>query len=125
MLLENEKGKYFFEFDIKEIVREPDLLKRYEAYKTAKETGFITLNEIRREENREDIKGLDVVNVGLGAVLYDTNTHTYYTPNTDTTADINGDAEDVDKMLENHELAEEYDASGNNPNREASYEDRT
>lgn len=125
MLLENEKGKYFFEFDIKEIVREPDLLKRYEAYKTAKETGFITLNEIRREENREDIEGLDVVNVGLGAVLYDTNTHTYYTPNTDTTAEINGDAEDVDKMLENHELAEEYDASGNNPNREASYEDRT
>ena len=36
-------------------------------------------------ENRESIEGLDTVDVGLGAVLYDTKNHTYYTPNTDTT----------------------------------------
>ena len=59
------------------------------------------------------IEGLDVVNVGLGAVLYDTNTHTYYTPNTDTEAVMN-----TEKMLEGHVLTEEYDASGNSAARE-------
>lgn len=120
LLLEKEKGKYFFEFDVKEIVK-ANLKERYESYKLAKETGFMTLNEIRRRENMEYIEGLDVVNVGLGAVLYDTNTHKYYTPNTDTTADLNN----VDKMLEGHELAEAYDESGNSANREeATNEDK-
>ena len=112
LLLEKEKKSMFFEFDVKEVIR-ASLSERYNAYKTAKETGFMTLNEIRRAENMEYVEGLDVVNVGLGAVLYDTNTHTYYTPNTDTTS-----APAEEKMLENHELADEYDASGNNPERE-------
>ena len=81
LLLENEKKNYFFEFDTKEIIK-ATLKERYEAYKTAKDTGFITINEIRRMENMNYIEGLDVVYVGLGAVLYDINTHTYYTPNT-------------------------------------------
>lgn len=83
LLLEKEKKNYFFEFDVKEIVR-ISLRERYEAYKIAKETGFMTLNEIRQAENMEYIEGLDVINVGLGAVLYDTEKHVYYTPNTDT-----------------------------------------
>lgn len=87
LLLENEKKNMFFEFDTKEIVK-ANLKERYESYKMAKETGFMTLNEIRRAENMNDIEGLDVVNVGLSAVLYDTNTHKYYTPNTDSTAVI-------------------------------------
>ena len=125
LLLENEKKNYFFEFDVKEIVR-ATLKERYEAYKLAKETGFMTLNEIRREENMEYIEGLDVVNVGLGAVLYDTNKHIYYTPNTDTVGDI-GDGETpaeteeekeaelkkTQDMLIGHELAKEFDESGN------------
>lgn len=90
LLLEKEKKNMFFEFDVKEIVK-ANLTERYNAYKTAKETGFLTLNEIRKQENMEYIEGLDVVNVGLGAVLYDVNTHTYYTPNTGTTADITGE----------------------------------
>ena len=95
----------------------------------------MTLNEIRKAENMEYIEGLDVVNVGLGAVLYDTNKHVYYTPNTDTVGDI-GDGEtdaktqeqletepktDEEKALEEktqdmimgHELAQEFNASGN------------
>lgn len=66
------------------------------------------------------IEGLDVVNVGLGAVLYDTNKHVYYTPNNDTVGDIgdgNQAQEDMDKMLEGHELAEAYDESGNSAER--------
>lgn len=122
LLLEKEKKNHFFEFDVKEIIR-ATLKERYEAYKLAKETGFMTLNEIRKRENMEYIEGLDVVNVGLGAVLYDTNKHVYYTPNTDTVGDI-GDGtpspeekeEELKKtqdMLIGHELAKEFDESGN------------
>lgn len=119
LLLEKEKKNHFFEFDVKEIVK-ANLTDRYNAYKTAKETGWITLNEIRRSENMEWIEGMDVVNVGLGAVLYDVNTHQYYTPNTDTVGTPNDDVNGVDKMLENHELAEAYDASGNSAERDLS-----
>lgn len=122
LLLEKEKNKnYFFEFDIKEIIK-TSLKERYEAYKLAKETGFMTLNEIRREENMEYIEGLDVVNVGLGAVLYDVNKHVYYTPNTDTVGDITGEGDQTQEeqelektqdMLLGHELAKEFDESGN------------
>lgn len=118
LLLEKEKKNMFFEFDVKEIIR-ASLKERYDAYKLAKETGFMTLNEIRKAENMEYVEGLDVVNVGLGAVLYDINTHKYYTPNTDTTGDPNDniDQAEMDKMLEGHELAEAYDASGNSAER--------
>lgn len=128
LLLEKEKKNYFFEFDVKEIVR-ATLSERYNAYKLAKETGFMTLNEIRRAENMEWIEGLDVVNVGLGAVLYDTNKHVYYTPNTDTIGDV-GDADpetqqvmqdkaqaDIDaqiqKVIEDKELDQAFEESGN------------
>ena len=125
LLLEKEKKNHFFEFDVKEIVR-VSIKERYEAYKLAKETGFMTLNEIRRRENMPFIEGLDVVNVGLGAVLYDTNKHVYYTPNTDTIGDIGdgGSEEQTEEekqeelkktqdMLLGHELAKEFDESGN------------
>lgn len=107
LLLEKEKKNHFFEFDIKEIIR-ASLKERYESYKMAKETGFMTLNEIRRAENLNYIEGLDVVNVGLGAVLYDTNTHTYYTPNTNTTTDL-----ETEDMLESHVEEQEFKEDGN------------
>lgn len=91
LLLEKEKGKYFFEVDVKEIVR-ATLKERYEAYQIAKETGWLTINEIRREENRNDIEGLDVVDLGLGSVLYNINTGEYYTPNT---GDVKGGSAEV------------------------------
>lgn len=109
LLLEKEKKNYFFKFDVKEIVK-ANLEERYNAYKTAKETGFLTLNEIRREENLNHIEGLDVVNVGLGAVLYNTETHTYFTPNTGIESDLTAKE---DSMLENHIMEEEFKESGN------------
>lgn len=127
LLLEKEKKnqRYFFELDVKEIVR-ASLKERYESYKLAKETGFLTLNEIRRAEDLNYIEGLDVINVGLGAVLYDTNQHKYYTPNTGTIGDLeNGEvsnADSTDKMVINHELAEAYDESGNSAEREVGNE---
>ena len=113
LLLEKEKKKYFFEFDPKEILR-VSISERYASYKVAKETGFMTLNEIRRAENMNYVEGLDVVNVGLGAVLYDVNTHQYYTPNTDTLTSPT-DAKTKD-MIESHEMVQAFDASGNSSN---------
>lgn len=123
LLLEKEKGKKYFSFDVKEIIKAA-FKERVEAYKLAKETGYISINEIRRMENMDWIEGLDVVNVGLGAVLFDMNTHTYYTPNTDTVsspsdakAEMSPEAEaEADKenaMIEGHIEAEEFTASGN------------
>ena len=120
LLLEKEKKNHFFEFDVKEIVK-ASLTERYSAYRTAKETGFMTLNEIRRAENMEHIEGLDVVNVGLGAVLYDVNTHVYYTPNTDTVGDPtdnkNPEKNPLDvntqKLLIDKELDTAFEEDGN------------
>ena len=126
LLLEKEKKNYFFEFDVKEIIK-ANVLDRYNAYKIAKETGWLTLNEIRKMENKEYIEGLDVVNVGLGAVLYDTNTHKYYTPNTDAITELEGttpseDAGDlpdekategIKKVLLDKELDTEFEQDGN------------
>lgn len=107
LLLEKEKKNHFFEFDVKEIIK-ANLKERYESYKLAKETGFMTLNEIRRSENMEYVEGLDVVNVGLGAVLYDVNTHKYYTPNTDSQTDFN-----TQKLIEDKELDTAFEEGGN------------
>lgn len=88
LLLEKEKRKgYFFEFDVKEIIK-ASIKERYEAYRLAKETGFMTINEIRQAENMDYIDGMDVINVGLGAVLFDADTQTYFTPNTGETQTI-------------------------------------
>lgn len=106
LLLEKEKGKYYFEFDVKEIVR-ANIKERYEAYKIAKEIGLKTLNELRRDENLNDIEGLDVVDFGLGSVLYDINKKEYYTPNT---GDVKGGeatiTEDADGNTETTEHIE-------------------
>ena len=87
LLFEKEKGKYFFEFDVKEIVK-ASLLDRFNAWKIAKETGWLT--------------------------LYDTNTHTYYTPNTGESQSIS----EMDDMLESHEEVTEFDESGNDIERQ-------
>ena len=94
LLLESEKHELYFAFDPKEVLR-VSVKERYEAYKLAKDTGFMTLNEIRAAENMDTIDGLDVINVGLAAVLYDTDTHTYYTPNTGDKTNINDTIDSV------------------------------
>ncbi len=112
LLLEKEKKSHFFEFDVKEIIR-ANLKERYEAYKLAKETGFMTLNEIRRAENLNDIEGLSVINVGLGAVLYDTQTHKYFTPNTNSTTDLNQTDQNIQHVIEDKEIDTAFEQSGN------------
>ena len=121
LLLEKEKKNYFFEFDIKEIIK-ANVKERYEAYKIAKETGWISMNEIRRMENMNYIEGYDIANVGLGAVLFDFNTGEYYTPNTDTiTSPSDGEntgaesktTESIQNVLTSKVLDTEFEQSGN------------
>ena len=114
LLLENEKKNHFFEFDPKEILR-VSIKERYEAYKVAKSAGFITVNEIRREENLEYIEGMDVINVGLGAVLYDVDKQIYYTPNTNTIGNVEEQQTDekTQDMILEHEKELAFEQSGN------------
>lgn len=100
LLLEKEKNKLFFEFDTKEIVK-ASIKERFDAYKVAKETGLMTINELRRMENLNYVEGMDVINVGLGAVLYDINSGTYYTPNT---GQVTGGSEEENEQGEDDEV---------------------
>ena len=88
-LLEKEKKEYYWAFDIKEITK-ASTIERYEAYKLAKDCGFMTKNEMRYAENMNNIEGLDVIDVGLASVLFNTETKEYYTPNTNSTKSFEG-----------------------------------
>ena len=84
LLLEDEKTSFYFKFDTKELVR-GSLKDRYEAYKTAKETGWKTINEIREDEDQDPIDGMDIIPMNLADVVYDVKSKTYYTPNSGNT----------------------------------------
>lgn len=81
LLTEDEKHDHFYQFDKREVVK-ASLKERYDAYKTASEIGVLTKNEIRDAENYEPIDGMDVVSMGLGDVVFDVKTKTYFVPNT-------------------------------------------
>lgn len=121
LLLEKEKGKMYFDFDVKEILK-ANPKERAETYKLYKEIGLKTINEMRKEEDMNYIEGLDVINVGLGAVLYDTVNQVYYTPNTDTvTSPTDGvetgaeskTTESIQNVLTSKVLDTEFEQSGN------------
>lgn len=84
LLLESEKKKYYFAFDSREIIK-ASLKERYEVYQLAKQCGLMTINEMRKAENMNTIEGMDILNLGLDSVLYNTQTGEIYTPNTDST----------------------------------------
>ena len=86
-LLEKEKKSFYFAPDTKELYK-GSLKERYDAYKIAIESGFKTRNEIRYMEDDDALEGLDVINLGLGDVLLDTNTGKIYVPNTDQTVNM-------------------------------------
>ena len=90
LLLEKEKNQgYFFAFDTKELLK-GDMKSRFEAYRIAIEAGFATPNEVRYIENWDELEGLDVINFGLGAVLYNPKKQEYFTPNTGEKANLSG-----------------------------------
>ena len=64
-------------------------------------------NEMRYQENMSAIDGFDVVDVGLGSVLYDINSKTYYTPNTNKEVSFDTLASDKSDNSTGSETAEE------------------
>ena len=93
-LLEREKKAYYFAPDTKELLK-GSLRERYEAYRIAITTGFKTRNEIRYMEDDDALDGLDVISLGLGDVLLNTNDGTIYTPNTNTVAKMGVNGTDL------------------------------
>lgn len=106
LLLEKEKEQgYFFAFDTKDMLK-GDMKTRFEAYAVGINNGFIKPNEARYLENMDELDGLDVINFGLGAVLYDPNTKTYYTPNTGEQKGLNTGGGAEEKQGEENKVEE-------------------
>lgn len=117
-LLEKEKKSYYFAPDYTELIR-CTIKERYEAYKTAIESGFKTINEVRYLEGDDALEGLDLVNLSLGSVLFDPKTKQIYTPNTNKMVkmgETNGDGKQIEKQKEK---IEEDDDNRQNDNEEA------
>ena len=88
LLLEQEKGIYYFAFDTKELLK-GDMQSRFAAYKTALDANFMGIDEVRFAEDLEPL-GLNWIKLGLQDVLYDPKTRQLYTPNTDRLALVGG-----------------------------------
>lgn len=80
-LLEKEKKSYYFAADYTELIR-CTIKERFEAYQIAIASGFKTRNEVRYLEGDDALDGLDMINIGLGDVLFDPKTKQIYAPNT-------------------------------------------
>lgn len=86
LLLESEKGSYYFAADTSELTK-GDIEKRFKAYETASKNGFLQIDEIRLKENLPPL-GLDFVRLGLQDVLYDPETKQFYMPNMNKTGGL-------------------------------------
>lgn len=87
-LLEKEKKSFYFAFDTKELLK-GDIKERYEAYKTALESNFMQIDEVRFMEDLPALN-LNWIKLGLDCVLLDVKTGKIYTPNTNQTNDMKG-----------------------------------
>ncbi|OLS02417.1 phage portal protein [Tissierella creatinophila] len=86
LLLEKEKGSFYYAFDTKEMLK-GDLKERFEAYKVAIESNFMGIDEIRFMEDLPAL-GIEWIKLGLDSVLYDPKTKEIYTPNTNQSQNI-------------------------------------
>ena len=102
LLKTEEKGKYYFAFDTKQL-NKGDIEKRFKAYEIALKNGFMTPSEVRFEEDLNEIETLNFVKLNLGDVLMDIASGSIYTPNTNTKVSHDGvemNQSDVD-MVQN------------------------
>lgn len=80
LLLEKEKGKMFWQFDVTELTK-GDIDKRYNAYSVGIEKGFLQTDEVRKRENLPPLD-MNFVKLGLQDGLYDPKSKTVYVLNT-------------------------------------------
>ena len=80
LLLEREKGTYYFAYDTKELLK-GDMRERAEFYAKMIDANVMQIDEARY---MEDLPSLDLefIKLGLQDVLYDPKTKQIYTPNT-------------------------------------------
>lgn len=86
LLLETEKGSYYFSLDMNDLLK-ADMLTRFNAYKTALESNWINIDEIRKREDLSPM-GIDFVSMNLANVFYYPDTKKVYTPNTGAFGDL-------------------------------------
>ena len=86
MLLENEKGTLYFSLDMNDL-QKADMLTRFNAYKTALDSNWINVDEVREREDLSPM-GIDFVSMNLANVLYWPESKTVYTPNTGIMGDL-------------------------------------
>ena len=79
LLLESEKPTHFFGFDLSEFTK-ADVKERWEAWKIAKEGGFVMVDEVRKSENMPPL-GMEYTNMGLQDVLFDAKRNRIIVPN--------------------------------------------
>lgn len=87
LLLESEKSDMYFSIDTKNLSR-GSIKDRFDAYKTAIETGVMNRNEARKKEDLPEKEGLDMFSFTLADVLYNPENHIMIIPNTGTVVDI-------------------------------------
>lgn len=83
MLLESEKSNLKFEIDTNDILR-INANERFTAYQTGIQSGVLTVDEVRRQENLPTLD-LPYVKMSLADVLYNVNTGEIFVPNTNST----------------------------------------
>lgn len=86
LLLEKEKGLFYFAFDTKELTR-GNIKERFDAYGVAIDKHFMQTDEVRRLEDLEPI-GFNFVKLGLGDVLYNPQTKEVFIPNTNSSSKL-------------------------------------
>ena len=86
LLLEKEKGLFYFAFDTKELTR-GNMKERFEAYGIGIDKHFLQTDEIRKFEDMDPI-GFNFVKLGLGDVLYNPETKEVFIPNTNSSSKL-------------------------------------
>ena len=87
LLLEKEKGKYFFKVNT-DTVLQTTQKERYDALNVGISSGILSLNEARIKENLPPIEN-NFHRLSLGAVMYDPDEQVYFIPNMSTVIDAN------------------------------------
>lgn len=86
LLLEKEKGAYFFAMDTSEILK-GNVKDRYAAYDTGIKSGWLQVDEVRKIEKMAPI-GFDFMKLSLADVFYNPKTKEIFVPNTNGTGNI-------------------------------------
>lgn len=112
LLLESEKGSYYWQFDTKELTR-GSIKDRYEAYKIGLEKNFLQIDEVREKEDMEPL-GIDWLQLNLNTVFYNPETKEIYTPNTNASMQLgNSGSANVGTVSQDAAAAEQKGGEGN------------